>query len=400
MVITFQKQRFLSTENPYLFRTYENLHKSDDPIERRFDRNPDLAHDVPISQVARATAAAPTYFKPMIIDGLEYLDGGFGANNPCEEIYDDVKKMTNQAKKCANLILSIGTGKNNGVRRFKGDGISRYLNYWNFAQRWATDSEKTHEKMVKDRGKLAETDKFAYFRLNVEEGLDRMKLDQWRTRHPIRTKIGVCIGKLRSRIGKSNPGRADPSGISTENGGAYTGFRSHAKSRNVISGNEAVKSGANSLERAQREPRRHASLQSHPPSMGEEHEKTITGHVDEIAEVLSSNVPKWFQPRNKTIETITKHTEAYLAHQEMRDWIDECAKILVNGRRERAKQNSQRWERTCFRAWYQCKCRGCPHGEKKYSKREELGKHLRNKHQAYDHDELQRLLDGCKTIVY
>ena len=43
--------------------------------------------------------------------------------------------------------------------------------------KWASDSEETHEQMLaKDQAG------FDYFRLNVEEGLDLMKLDELRTR--------------------------------------------------------------------------------------------------------------------------------------------------------------------------------------------------------------------------
>lgn len=182
MVIAFQKQRLSGIEKPYLFRTYDNLHKSEDAELQKWDRNPAQAHDIPIWQVARATAAAPTFFKPIVIDGLEYLDGGFGANNPCLEAYDEVKKMNNNAKKCVKSILSIGTGKNNEISRFKGDGWGRYLNYVKFVRKVATDSEGIHERIDKARSDLDKLDAFTYCRLNVEEGLDRMKLDEWRTR--------------------------------------------------------------------------------------------------------------------------------------------------------------------------------------------------------------------------
>lgn len=38
-----------------------------------------------IWQAARATSAAPTYFPRMNIDGIDFLDGGLGFNNPTSE---------------------------------------------------------------------------------------------------------------------------------------------------------------------------------------------------------------------------------------------------------------------------------------------------------------------------
>lgn len=192
MVIAFQDKKLSGMGSPYLFRTYDNLHKSEDAELQIWDRNPAQAHDIPIWQVARATAAAPTYFKPIVIDGLEYLDGGMGANNPCLEAYDEVKKMNNNAKRCVRCILSVGTGKNKEISRFKGDGIQRYVNYMNFARKWASDSEGIHEKIDKTRSDLDKSNAFEYCRLNVDEGLGRMKLDEWRTRRSFfRRKAGV-----------------------------------------------------------------------------------------------------------------------------------------------------------------------------------------------------------------
>ena len=305
MAVAFQEKKLSGMGLPYLFRTYDNLHKSEDAEQQRWDRNPAQAHDIPIWQVARATAAAPTYFKPMVIDGLEYLDGGFGANNPCLEAYDEVKKMNNNAKRCVRFILSVGTGKNKEISRFKGDGIYRYLNYLNFARKWATDSEGIHEKIDKAQRDLDKLDAFDYCRLNVEDGLGRMKLDEWHTRRLFRTKTGA---------------------------------------------------------------------------------------------------------RNKTLETIRKHTEDYLGNEKLRERIDDCAKMLVDIRRERAESNPQRWERACFGAWYQCRVPGCPRGEKKYPQQKDMQKHLIHKHREvfsrpmddnfeFDRTELEPWLHKCRIVI-
>ena len=302
VVLSYQKQPHEGYQTPYLFRTYKNLHKSESAEDRVFDRNPALAHDIPIWKVARATSAAPTYFKPMRIDGLEYLDGGFGANNPCVEIYDEVRKMNNNSDKCASIVLSVGTGKNNKMNRFSGRGLSRYLNYMNFARKWASDSEKTHADMLKKRDHSQH--KFNYVRLNVASGLDVMKLDEWRARGKIRIVVGKGIGRLKL-------------------------MKQHSRSTDKDSGSTMQKA-----------------------------EKTI---VDEdIAECRAdsenepaSKVPKWFQPRNETLETIRSYTLTYLEDPEVKARIAEAAKYLVNSRRLRAKCDPERWEKACYGAWYQ-----------------------------------------------
>ena len=302
VVLSYQKQTHEGFQTPYLFRTYKNLHKSESPEDRLFDRNPALAHDIPIWKVARATSAAPTYFKPMRIDGLEYLDGGFGANNPCVEIYDEVRKMNNNSDKCASVVLSVGTGKNNKMNRFGGSGLSRYLNYMNFARKWASDSEKTHEDMLKKR--YHSQHKFNYVRLNVANGLDVMKLDEWRARGKTRTAVGKGIGRLRSLKQRS----------------------------------------------------RHADVGS--SNTTQEIEKAAT--KEDIAECTGdsedeppSKVPKWFRPRNETLETIRFCTLTYLEDPEVKARIAEAAKFLVDSRRLRAKSDPERWEKACYGAWYQ-----------------------------------------------
>ena len=340
-------------ETPYLFRTYKHLRKGANPTERLLDRNPGLAHDVPIYQVALATSAAPTYFKPAIINNLEYLDGGFGANNPCMEIYDEVRKMNNNSESCIHIIVSIGTGKNNELARFGGEGVSRYWNYLNFAKKWASESETTHVSMMK---KLKHsTTKFNYFRLNVEEGLGPMKLDEWKARGAMRVRLGRWVGRM--CIAKSSAEGEDSSRPGHVNGLMTTDDEKIQA---------ADLKGSSSDER----------------------------------------IPKWFRPKNKTLEEISRCTENYLSSPEVQELIKECARILVENRRCRARKDPQRWEKTCFGAWYQCNVERCPRAEKEYDTRDALRNHLIDKHKDHctirtpnGRDELNKRLDICKIMV-
>ena len=331
-----------------------------------------MAHDIPIWQVARATSAAPTYFKPPIIDGLEYVDGGFGANNPCAEIYEEVRKMNNDSKKSASTILSLGTGKNNEARRFKGTGFQRYFNYLNFARKWASDSEQTHLAMLKAKKEV----NFNYFRLNVEEGLDRMKLDEWRARGPVRTKLGECISAFRSSPRKD--GYMDDKAAGTSIASDPGDNLSTTHLEHTVNG---------------------ATTNGHPPSIN-----TSAQELDSDAD--NAKVPKWFRPKNLTLEAIRKYTEDYLIRPETIEMIEQCAKLLVDGRRGRAKSNPQRWERACFGTWYQCRISECPRGEKEYEERGQLRRHLLDKHKAeftggvVGMRKLNEALDACKIVVY
>ncbi|KAI4120770.1 MAG: hypothetical protein LQ338_006779 [Usnochroma carphineum] len=358
VVVAYQEPHSGGVGTPYLFRTYKNLHRSKDPQMKSLDRNPGPAHDIPIWEVARATSAAPTYFKPPKIDSREYLDGGFGdTNNPSLEIYDEVRRMNNNSNKCISLVISVGTGKNKKMSRWpKTKNIfgAKILNYINFAKAWASQSETQHEKMLREKAKF----QFMYVRFNVEDGLDSMKLDEWKTSARAKVAVGKWVGKAR-KSRRSN-GKADKKGQS------YDG-------------------------------------QEKGNSSGSSASSASTATEENVANKL---VPEWLRPRNKTLETITKRTEEYLQNADVQQQIEECARKLVEGRRARARMDPQRWEKACFGAWYQCVVDGCPRGEKEYLDRRKMRSHLLDKHgDVYkttgeeDIKALEATLDHFKIIV-
>lgn len=341
VVVAYQQKIEGGVERPYLFRTYKNLHKcAPGSKEMCFERNPDLAHDIPIWKVARATSAAPSFFAPAKIDGLKYVDGGFGANNPGHEIYREVVKMNNNSKKAIGLLMSIGTGLNDTSGRIiDGIGLPQYLNYLKYMKKCATDAEKTHEYLLE----LIEA-RSTYYRLNVDEGIGAMKLDEWKTRGKLRTKVGVTIGKLRNRKRKA------------------------------------------------------------PEQRQEEREKAVWKEIDGSGAPDGSGIPEWFQPRNETLENMSEKTEVYLGQVKVQDWLNECAQYLVQNRRARVKSDPQRWEKTCFGTWYQCNQDQCPRGEKEYGTIEELRAHFLHKHQDtfqknMPRGMLDRAIDSCKINV-
>jgi len=85
--------------------------------------------------------------------------------------------------------------------------------------------------------------------------------------------------------------------------------------------------------------------------------------------------------------------------------LAKVAEHLVNIRRARIEADSERWRKTCYHQWYQCRRSQCPRGEKEYSTRELLEKHFLDKH----HDtfsmtpsgvqELEVALEECRIVV-
>ena len=112
----------------------------------------------------------------------EFIDGGFGANNPAEEAYRSVRQLSNYDEYTVRILVSVGTGKNLETDRNPSAGYALYLRYANAAAKWAAQSEAIHERVLDWTRGRAE-----YTRLNVEHGLGKMKLDEWKGKNGSKT---------------------------------------------------------------------------------------------------------------------------------------------------------------------------------------------------------------------
>ncbi|KAI0861334.1 acyl transferase/acyl hydrolase/lysophospholipase [Xylaria cubensis] len=125
--------------------------------------------DCAIWEVARATSAATTFFKSIKLgrDKIEFIDAGFGCNNPCEVLIDEAREQFPDRKQL--LILSIGTGL--------GDVVdikdSRVAIVKSLAKMAAT-STAVADRLVDKYG-----DGGVYTRFNVEQGLKDITLSDW-----------------------------------------------------------------------------------------------------------------------------------------------------------------------------------------------------------------------------
>lgn len=372
VVVAYQENPGSGTEKTYLFRSYKNLKKAPDP----HDRNPGPAHDIPILEVARATSAAPGYFKEVTIGGLKYLDGGFGANNPCLEIFREVRNLNNFDEKCMGCVVSIGTGKNDekriqsktGFREAFKTGLGKFVHYENFARKWASDSEGPHSSMVDHLEDPNQS--FKYYRLNVREGLACMKLDEWHERGTTRIALGRCIGWATSKASPTD------SLESTRN--------SHdEKTQKLATDTDSL------------------SDQSSATHL------TPEGAAVPDKNDINQHIPSFFQPHNKTLATIRTQTEAYLSEPKCQLWLQECARYLVESRRARVKADPERWQKTCFGTWYQCQVKGCQRGQKEYPDARAIEKHLLHKHETMfskgdeeSRKKLEMTVRGYKVTVH
>ncbi|KAJ5808734.1 hypothetical protein N7474_010003 [Penicillium riverlandense] len=122
-----------------------------------------------IWQVARATSAATTFFKSIQVgrDGIEFIDAGFGYNNPCEELIKAAEQTFPERRN--RLVLSIGTGLGNVV-----DIKDTRLSIIKALKSMATSSQKVAANLDHRYG-----DSDQYFRFNVDRGLEDITLSDW-----------------------------------------------------------------------------------------------------------------------------------------------------------------------------------------------------------------------------
>lgn len=141
-----------------------------------------------IWEAARATSAAPTIFKRISIGdaGIEedFIDGGLGCNNPVRYLVEEAAKEFGPDRK-VNCIISIGTGKPK-VAGFKGPGMFQRaipLELIDVLKKMATDSEVEASRMEARYQNCPGL----YHRLNVEQGLQMISLEEWEKLAEVRT---------------------------------------------------------------------------------------------------------------------------------------------------------------------------------------------------------------------
>jgi hypothetical protein len=167
----------------HMFRSYHNPTAPDQDRDRKLLRmNLDDQKYADIYKVARATSAAPYYFRSAEVSKVKYLDGGLIANNPSRYAWVEANTMhlNHPSGSCPNegthggvrFLVSIGTGKR-AEEQIKSGRIRKALSLITRGVQKMTDPEETHIHMEE----LLGNDHDIYHRFNVEEGLQDMKLD-------------------------------------------------------------------------------------------------------------------------------------------------------------------------------------------------------------------------------
>ncbi|KAK8206056.1 acyl transferase/acyl hydrolase/lysophospholipase [Phyllosticta capitalensis] len=172
----------------HLLRTYDHRYVNVPNYITLYNEGADKLH---IWEVTRATSAAPFYFKILEADIhgeiMGFKDGGIRENNPAGAAWSEFVSLYGENRDPA-LLLSIGTGRPDETR----DGFAtawpgplgtsdimkkmaeKFAVFKNLLIKY-TEGEEQHRAMVR----IAKGENTWYKRLNVDTGLEKMKLDNW-----------------------------------------------------------------------------------------------------------------------------------------------------------------------------------------------------------------------------
>lgn len=135
-----------------------------------------------IWEAARATTAAPTFFKRISIAepgqiAEDFLDAGIKCNNPAEEVMEEARLVFNDNQP-VGCILSIGTGHPGTVGLTKPDAFQKVLplELITALKQIATSCEETANRLT--RRFLERPD--IYFRFSVTHGAGLVSLEEWK----------------------------------------------------------------------------------------------------------------------------------------------------------------------------------------------------------------------------
>ena len=161
--------------------TSDVTHAAGPTLFRSYDVAKNKEYNCTIWEAARATSAAPTFFKRIKIgppgSGVEYVDAGIGCNNPVKQIIAEAARVFGDDAPVAGIV-SIGTGQSGNVGLAKPDAFQKLI---------PSDLIKVLKEIATDSGRVAEEmeQKYKnvpglYNRLDVDRGLQSVSLDEWK----------------------------------------------------------------------------------------------------------------------------------------------------------------------------------------------------------------------------
>ena len=159
---------------------------------RRFRTYPvreNASYNCLIWEAARATTAAPTFFKPIAIGDKhrakeDFLDAGLRHNNPADQVIEEARAIFGGDSKLGCLV-SIGTGRSEVIGLSKLDGFQKVLpvDLIGVLKGIATDCEEAANELAK----YFKNTPHRYFRYSVTHGAGSISLEEWEKMKDVET---------------------------------------------------------------------------------------------------------------------------------------------------------------------------------------------------------------------
>ena len=144
-----------------------------------------------IWEAGRATSAWPLFFENISIDGEPYVDGGMGCNNPVQQVLQEAKLIFPHRHVACIVSIGTGHGRTISIPGSRPGWFQRTLprQVVNAMREIATDCEGNAEAAARD---FASTPGI-YFRLNVDQGMQEVGIEQWEKLDMVRAHTGQYI---------------------------------------------------------------------------------------------------------------------------------------------------------------------------------------------------------------
>ena len=161
--------------------TSDVTHAASPTLFRSYEVAKNKSYNCKIWEAARATSAAPTFFKRIRIgppaSGVEYVDAGLGCNNPVKQVIAEAAQVFGENAQVA-CVISVGTGQAGSKSYGSPDAFQKWLptKLVGVLKEMATDSGKTAEEM----NQRYRNTPGIYYRFDVDHGLDSVSLDEWK----------------------------------------------------------------------------------------------------------------------------------------------------------------------------------------------------------------------------
>ena len=176
----------------------------------------------------------------------------------------------------------------------------------------------------------------------------------------------------------------------------------HDRSRKSIGKSKALRSR---VERKLSTSKRFVSMVRRD-SKSRRQSETSTGKSNSIISSTDTSTPdslREFGTGHEILESIAKHTEAYLLRDDVQEEIAKSAWALVKSRRDRARYYPAQWERECYGIRYECVYGDCARDDVEYADRDTMRSHLLQEHSflfLQSPDNFTSVLNKCgKTFV-